>query len=214
MSVVAVAASQDEALFRRALETLPAGAYTCDREGLITYFNQHALRVWGRAPKLNDPEDRFCGSFRLFAGNDEPIAHEDCWMALAIRNRREYLGQEIVVERPDRSRVTVLAYATPVLDRDGEVVAAINMLVNISDRKRLESLLSEANRTNDFYRATLADALRDELVPMHESLAAIEALLPKCPELEEPAERLRSQIARMAATINEMVDTRPARAAA
>ena len=44
--------------FRRLLEKLPAGAYTCDAEGLITYFNQHAVQLWGRAPKLNDPVDR------------------------------------------------------------------------------------------------------------------------------------------------------------
>ena len=49
--------------FRRLLHKLPAGAYTCDAEGLITYYNQHAERLWGRAPKLNDPAERFCGSF-------------------------------------------------------------------------------------------------------------------------------------------------------
>ena len=45
--------------FRRLLEVLPAAAYTCDAEGLITYFNKRALEVWGRAPTLNDPIDRY-----------------------------------------------------------------------------------------------------------------------------------------------------------
>lgn len=45
--------------FRRLLEKLPAGAYTCDDEGLITYFNQHAAELWGREPKLHDPVDRY-----------------------------------------------------------------------------------------------------------------------------------------------------------
>ena len=35
--------------FQRLLEKLPAGAYTCDAEGLITYFNKHAVELWGRA---------------------------------------------------------------------------------------------------------------------------------------------------------------------
>lgn len=48
------------------LDNLPAAAYTCDAEGLITYFNAEAVRVWGREPALNDPVDRFCGSFKLF----------------------------------------------------------------------------------------------------------------------------------------------------
>src|SRR6185369_10370439 len=71
--------------FRRLLEKLPAGAYTCDADGLITYFNQQATRIWGRAPLLNDAADRFCGSFRLFSTDGLPIAHDQCWMALALR---------------------------------------------------------------------------------------------------------------------------------
>ncbi len=45
--------------FCRLLEKLPAGAYTCDAGGLITYLNQRAVELWGRAPKLNDPQDRY-----------------------------------------------------------------------------------------------------------------------------------------------------------
>jgi PAS domain-containing protein len=48
-----------EWLFRRLLEKLPAGAYTCDVEGLITYCNDRAVELWGRAPTLHDPVDRY-----------------------------------------------------------------------------------------------------------------------------------------------------------
>jgi PAS domain-containing protein len=58
---------RSELQFHNLLEKLPAGAYTCDAEGMITYFNQQAVQLWGRTPKLNDPDDRFCGSFKLFS---------------------------------------------------------------------------------------------------------------------------------------------------
>src|SRR5206468_7094115 len=87
--------------FHRLLETLPAGAYTCDPDGLITYFNNHALELWGRAPQLNDPIDRFCGSFRLFATDGRAIPHDECSMARALRTEMEFNGHEIVIERPD-----------------------------------------------------------------------------------------------------------------
>ena len=45
--------------FRLLVEKLPVAAYTCDAEGLITYFNQRAVEVWGREPKLHDPVDRY-----------------------------------------------------------------------------------------------------------------------------------------------------------
>jgi PAS domain-containing protein len=44
---------------RRLLEVLPAAAYTTDAEGLITFFNQRAVELWGRQPQVNDPIDRY-----------------------------------------------------------------------------------------------------------------------------------------------------------
>ena len=45
--------------FRRLLEVIPAAAYTCDADGLITDFNPRAVELWGREPRLYDPSDRF-----------------------------------------------------------------------------------------------------------------------------------------------------------
>lgn len=126
--------------FRELLSAIPAGAYTCDADGLITYYNEQAAQLWGRAPKLNDPSDRFCGSFKLFAPDGTPISHDSCWMALALRDSKPYVGQEIVVERPDGSRLTALAHANPLRDRAGNIVGAVNVLVDISDRRRADEV--------------------------------------------------------------------------
>jgi signal transduction histidine kinase len=139
------AANHHDSDFHRLLEALPAGAYTCDADGLITYFNQHAVALWGRTPTLNDPSDRFCGSFKLFAKDGTPIAHDECWMALALRERKEYNGQEIVVERPDGARATTLAHANPFIDGEGNLLGAVNVLVDISARKHAEEALREAH---------------------------------------------------------------------
>ena len=56
---VVLAPSRPELEFRRLLDKLPAAAYTCDAEGLITYFNERAVELWGREAKLNDPVDRY-----------------------------------------------------------------------------------------------------------------------------------------------------------
>jgi PAS domain S-box-containing protein len=122
------------------LAKLPAGAYLCDSDGLITYFNDHAVRIWGRAPELKNPVDRFCGSFKLYSSDGRPIAHDECWMALALKTGKEYNGQEIVIECPDRTRRTVLAHANPIYDEAGNLQGAVNVLVDISDRKRAEEV--------------------------------------------------------------------------
>jgi PAS domain S-box-containing protein len=124
--------------FRRLLERLPAGAYTCDAGGLITFYNERAVALWGRAPKLNDPADRFCGSFKLLLTDGTPISHEDCWMARALKTGKDFNGEEIVVERPDGVRLTVLAHANPIRDAAGQLIGAVNVLVDISERKVAE----------------------------------------------------------------------------
>ena len=124
--------------FQGLLDKLPAGAYICDRDGLITYFNRRAVELWGREPKLNDPNDRFCGSFRLFAVDGTPLRHDQCWMALSLETGKDYDRQEIVVERPDGIRHSVLAHVSPIRNASNEIVGAVNIVVDISDRKRAE----------------------------------------------------------------------------
>ncbi|HXG66166.1 MAG TPA: PAS domain S-box protein, partial [Blastocatellia bacterium] len=145
----AESASPNGALeFRRLLEKLPAAAYICDADGLITYFNERAAELWGREPKLNDAADRFCGSFKLFTLDGAPIPHEQCWMALALRDGRAYNGHEIVIERADGSRWIALAYANPFLDERGKVSGAVNVLVDITERKRAEEALRLSEAQN------------------------------------------------------------------
>lgn len=124
--------------YSRLLASLPAAAYTCDSEGLITYFNERAVELWGREPRLHDAVDRFCGSFKLFSTNGSPIAHDQCWMALALRDGKAYNGLEIIIERPDGSRWVALAHANPFFDEEGHVAGAVNVLIDISDRRRAE----------------------------------------------------------------------------
>jgi PAS domain S-box-containing protein len=128
------------------LEKLPAGAYLCDAQGLITYYNRQAAQMWGREPTLLDAVDRFCGSLRLYRTDGAPIRHDECWMAHALRTGAEYDGEEIVIERSDGSRITVLAHVSPIRDQAGQLLGAVNVLVDISDRKRAEAVLSESEQ--------------------------------------------------------------------
>lgn len=192
--------------FRRLLDKLPAGAYLCDAEGLITYYNQQAVEVWGRAPNLYDSVDRFCGSFRLFKVDGTPIQHDECWMALALKHDREFDGQEIMIERPDGSRVIGLAHANPIHDDSGRLIGAVNVLVDITARKLAEDKLMRADRAKDEFLAMLSHELRNPLAPMRTALGVLRRTGAVEPEGKRALDVIDRQLHHMTHLVGDLLD--------
>jgi PAS domain S-box-containing protein len=198
--------SGGERVFRRLLEHLPAGAYTCDVSGLITYYNERAVELWGRAPRLDHEEDRFCGSFRLFSSDGNAIRHDQCWMALALQNDEEYNGREILIERPDGTRLAALAHANPIHDESGHLLGAVNVLVDISDRKHAEDALRAADRSKDEFLATLAHELRNPLAPLRNATYLLRRHAPANPETRSAVDVIERQLSHMTRLIDDLLD--------
>jgi PAS domain S-box-containing protein len=127
-----------EDYFRKVLDELPAAIYTTDAKGRITYFNEAAAALWGCRPELGKSE--WCGSWKLYWPDGTPLPHGECPMALALEEKRAVRGMEAVAERPDGTRVPFIPYPTPLYSRTGKLVGAVNMLVDITDRKLMETL--------------------------------------------------------------------------
>jgi len=128
-------------LSQEAIEALPAAIYMTDTEGRLTFYNSAAAELWGCHPQLG--ETKFCGSWKLYWPDGTPLPHDECPMALALRERRPIRGMEAVAERPDGTRIPFIPYPTPVFDASGMFTGAVNMLVDISERKRAEADLAE-----------------------------------------------------------------------
>jgi len=120
---------------RNLLEALPAAVYATDADGRISFFNRAAAEMAGRRPRLDT--DQWCVSWRLFWPDGKPMPHEDCPMAVALREQRPVRGQEIIIQRPDGTRVFALPYPTPLHDADGTLIGAVNLLVDITERKEI-----------------------------------------------------------------------------
>jgi PAS domain S-box-containing protein len=134
------AVRESEGRLRELIEALPAAVYTTDAEGRITMFNQAAVKFSGRVPQIGS--DSWCVSWKLYHPDGRPMAHDQCPMAIAVREGRAVRGTEAIAERPDGTRINFIPYPTPLRDRDGKIVGAINMLVDISARKRAEEQLA------------------------------------------------------------------------
>ena len=112
-----------------------------DAEGRLTFYNEAAVELWGCRPELGESE--FCGSWKLYWPDGTPLPHNECPMAMALRQKRPIRGMEAVAERPDGTRIPFIPYPTPLFDEAGRLTGAVNMLVDISERKRAEADLAE-----------------------------------------------------------------------
>ena len=123
--------------FRQLLDVLPAAVYVTDAAGCITYYNEAAASLWGWRPELGNTE--WCGSWKLFWPDGRAMEHGECPMAIAVKQGRPVHGMDAIAERPDGVRVPFMPFPTPLFDSSGRMIGAVNLLVDITDRKRAEN---------------------------------------------------------------------------
>jgi PAS domain S-box-containing protein len=132
-------ASLDQA----AMDALPGAVYLCAADGRVIRFNRTAAELWGRSPKMGAPDERFCGSYRLYQTDGVPLPHDQCPMAAALQTGDSFHNQEVVIEQPSGRRRTVLANITALKDQAGRVNGAINCFQDITERKQDERRFRE-----------------------------------------------------------------------
>jgi PAS domain S-box-containing protein len=131
------AARESERQLREILDALPVALYTTDAEGRITYYNEAAVELSGRRPVLGD--DKWCVTWKLSWPDGTALAHDECPMAVALKEKRAVRGAEAVAERPDGNRIPFIPYPTPLFDAAGQMIGAVNVLVDIGHRKEAET---------------------------------------------------------------------------
>ena len=174
--------ADSERRFRDLLQALPAAVYTTDADGRITFFNRACVDFAGRTPKIGE---MWCVTWKLYLPDGTPLPHDECPMAIALRQNRPVRDVEAVAERPDGSRICFMPYPTPLRDKRGRLVGAVNMLVDITARKQAEQrmmlLTSEVDhRSNNLLavaqamlRLTKADTAEEFQVAFQGRLSAL-----------------------------------------
>ncbi len=122
------------------LELLPVAAYAVRApDGVIVWYNQRAAELWGRKPQIGDLDERFCGSHRLYLPDGTYMAHDRTPIVAALENGTPLHKQDVIIERPDGSRVTVCVHIDPVRDSAGEIIGVVNFFYDVTERKIRET---------------------------------------------------------------------------
>jgi PAS domain S-box-containing protein len=124
-----------------ALDAIPTGFCICRSDGTLARYNQRAVELWGRAPRLGDPNEFSGGNFRRYTPEGVPLQFAATPVAVVLRSGVPVRGVELIIERPDGSQVPVLMNVAPLKDADGRVDGAVCSFQELTELKRAEEAL-------------------------------------------------------------------------
>ena len=157
--------------YQQFLKALGVATYTTDAAGRITFFNDAAAELWGRRPTLGE---EWCGSLQLLHVDGSPMRHDECPMAIALREKRAVRGGQAFAVRPDGSKVRFEAYPSPLFDDGNRLIGAVNVLVDVTERHRAEEAslvsaraLAASNAVKDEFLGLVSHELRTPVTTIY-----------------------------------------------
>jgi PAS domain S-box-containing protein len=162
-----------EERFRTIIETANEGIWLLDRSGCTSYLNEQMAEFLGYTEEevLGRPITDFCFPEEVALA----IAHVECNL------RGRYERYDFRFRRANGGELHVLAATNPLRDGNREIIGALGMFTDITDRKRAdaerEKLLARAQRSRE--QAEAASRSKDEFITLisHELRAPLNAML-------------------------------------
>jgi PAS domain S-box-containing protein len=185
--LAAIVESSDDAIVSKTLD------------GTITSWNPGAMRLWGY-------------EHQAIIGKSimtilPPELREEENQTLARLRRGERIDHfETVRLTKDGERVDISLTVSPIRDEEGDIIGASKIARNITERKRAEWMLREADRRKDEFLATLAHELRNPLAPIRNAAELLRRAQSLSPELRAVSTILERQVRQMTHLVDDLLD--------
>jgi PAS domain S-box-containing protein len=185
--LAAIVESSDDAIISKSLD------------GQITSWNASARRVFGYVA-----EEAIGKPITMII---PPEHHHEEQLILERLGRGERIEHfETVRVAKDGRRIDVSLTISPVHDRRGRVVGASKVARDISERKRMEEKLREADRRKDEFIAMLGHELRNPLAPIRNVAALLRRTTAEDSASAELCLMLERQVQQMTRLLDDLLD--------
>lgn len=133
------------------LSQLPVAVYVCDMSGIIRKYNDKAVELWGRRPAAGDPDERFCGAYKLYYPDGTYLPHSGTPVVACLQDGIPRKDLAVIIERPDLSRVHVRVNISPILDANGKQIGVVNCFFDFTPKNPAEKeLLRSTSELQDY----------------------------------------------------------------
>ncbi|HET9109030.1 MAG TPA: PAS domain S-box protein [Steroidobacteraceae bacterium] len=168
-------------------------------DGIVTSWNPGATRLFGYEPAeiIGKPITTIIPP-ELHAQEIEILSR--------LRHGERIEHYETVRVAKDGHRIDVSLTVSPIRSNDGTIMGASKIARDITQRKRNERALREADRQKDEFLATLAHELRNPLAPICAAAQLLKSAKSLAPELRAATAILDRQARQMTHLVDDLLD--------
>ena len=201
--VIDVTASKraDERILLQAqlLDAVGQAAIGTDAQGRVIYWNRFAETLYGWTA------GEAWGRPIVELVVDESAIAEARQIVSTMRNGQSWSGEILVRHRSGRS-FPAFVTDTPIFNAQGELEAIIGVSTDITERKRVEETLREADRRKDEFLATLAHELRNPLAPIRNALQILRISSSGEPAADRVCEMMERQVGHLVRLVDDLLE--------
>jgi PAS domain S-box-containing protein len=191
---------ESSALLRAISDTSVDMIYAKDERGRMRFANPATLALIGK------PVDQVLGRTDAEFLNDKDVARRVMENDRRVMDTGDSGELEEIVPLPDGQEKIWLSRKLPFLDERGQVVGLLGISRDITDRKRAEQELREANLRKDEFLAMLAHELRNPLAPITTGAQLLELFAHDENRVRQASKIISRQAAHMVELVDDLLD--------
>lgn len=181
------------------LNAVGQAAIATDAEGRITYWNRFAETLYGWTAA--DAVGRSIVELVVDPSEKQRAAE----ITQILRSGSSWSGEVLVRHRAGRA-FPAFVTDTPLFDTEGRLHARIGVSSDITERKRVEEALRDADRRKDEFLATLAHELRNPLAPIRNSLHILRLSGSSDPATLRVCEMMERQVGHLVRLVDDLME--------
>ena len=191
---------ESEERFRAMADGLPLMIWVHGPQGEQQFVNATFLEYFGVTH-----EEMRGGRWQLLLHPEDAAAYTEEFLA-CVRERRPFHAEARVRDAHGEWR-TIESWGRPRFSVSGEFLGFVGTSADITERKRFEQALREADRRKDEFLAILGHELRNPLAAMSAAMELFRRMLPPEPRLQELRETMERQIALFTRLVDDLLDS-------
>jgi PAS domain S-box-containing protein len=193
---------RSDARYRELVHSANSAILRWTRDGTITYFNEYAERLFGYRA-----EEVVGGPVTLLVPDTESTGRDLSGLITDIAARPEHYEHTINENLcRDGRRLWMVWTNKPVLDAQGRFVEMLCVGSDITELKRAEAALQEADRRKDEFLATLAHELRNPLAPIRTGVDLLQRLGDDRATCEQVLAMMDRQLGHLVHLVDDLLD--------